>query len=120
MSDADSLHPLHSESDWEAALEHSEDTPVLVYKHSSTCPVSGQAHEEVEELIGNDTLPVYKVVVQEERAISNQIESDLEVRHETPQAILLHDRDPVFDTSHFDVTAATIRQELNRPPFTTE
>lgn len=120
MSDADSLRPLHSESDWEAALAHSEDTPVLIYKHSSACPVSGQAHEEVEELTTDDTLPVYKVVVQEHRAISNQIEDDLSIRHETPQVILLHDRSPIYDTSHFDVSAATIRQELNRPPIATE
>lgn len=117
---SDDFRPLHSESDWQTALEHSEDTPVLIYKHSSACPVSGQAHDEVQELITDDTLPVYKVVVQEHREISNQIEDDLGIRHETPQAILLHNRNPVFDTSHFDVSAATIRQELNRPPIATE
>ncbi len=117
---SDSFRPLHSESDWHAAREHSNDTAVLIYKHSSSCPVSGQAHEEMEELLDDDTLPAYKVVVQEHREVSNQIETDLDVRHETPQAILLYNNEPVFDTSHFDVSAATIRQELNRPPIATE
>lgn len=117
---SDSFHPLHSESDWTTARERSDETPVLIYKHSAACPVSTQAHEEIEDLIADGTLPVYKVVVQEHRSISDQIEADLNIRHETPQAILLHNGDPVFDTSHFDVAAATIRQELNRPPIVNE
>jgi bacillithiol system protein YtxJ len=112
---SDPFRPLTSDAEWEAALDASEDAPVLIFKHSSACPVSAQAHEEMADLADADEVPIYKVVVQSHRAASNAIEDDLGVRHETPQAILLDDREAVFDTSHFDVTADTMRQTLQRP-----
>lgn len=117
---ADAFHSLDSESAWTRALEHSDNTPVLIYKHSATCPVSSSAQTEVEEVQSDEPLPVYRVVVQEHRSVSNTIEDDLGIRHETPQVILLHERTPVFDTSHFDVSAETLRQELNHLPVSSE
>lgn len=113
MSDAP-LTPLDSDADWDDALAQSEQTPVLVFKHSSACPVSGKAHTEMTQLAEDEDVPVYKVVVQENRSVSDTIETDLDIRHETPQVILLHDASPVFDTSHFNVTADTLREELRR------
>lgn len=115
MSDTP-FHALASDTDWEDALSQSENTPVLVFKHSSTCPVSSKAHDEMETLVEEDSVPAYKVVVQDHRPISDAIEDDLGIRHETPQAILLDDRTPVFDTSHFNVTVDTLRKELHRTP----
>jgi len=116
MSDAP-FHSLDTEADWTNALEQSTDTPVLVFKHSSTCPVSGNANMEMTELAGEDLVPIYRVVVQEHRAVSDAIASELDVRHETPQAILLREKEPVYDTSHFNVTADTLREELRRHPL---
>jgi bacillithiol system protein YtxJ len=107
-----SLHALTSTSEWETARNHSKETPVLIYKHSSACPVSAKARGEVEELVETEDLPVYEVVVQTHREVSDTIEADLDLRHETPQAILLRDGRVTFDASHFDVTADAIRTEL--------
>jgi bacillithiol system protein YtxJ len=117
---ADAFHSLDSESAWTAALEHSDETPVLIYKHSATCPVSTSAQAEVEAVQSDASLPVYRVVVQEHRAVSNTIEDALGIRHETPQVILLHEQTPVFDTSHFDVTAEILYDELQRLPVSSE
>jgi bacillithiol system protein YtxJ len=116
----DSFRPLTSASAWADAQDASEDAPVLVFKHSSACPVSAQAQDELEELAEDTELPVYRVVVQESRSVSDAIEADLDVRHETPQAILLRDRRPVFDASHFDVTAEAIRDALSTPSVSAE
>lgn len=113
MSDTPFL-PLTSDSDWAEARAHSADTPILVFKHSSACSVSAQAHTEMTELATEVDIPIYKVVVQNHRAVSNIIETELGVRHETPQTILLHEQSAVFDTSHFNVTADTLREELRR------
>jgi len=112
---ADSMNALTSTSEWETARNHSKDTPVLIYKHSSACPVSGKAHGEVEDLVEQEDVPVYKVVVQTHRGVSDAIEADLDLRHETPQIILLRDGEVVYDASHFDVTAEAIRTELKQP-----
>jgi len=107
---------LAGDADWTEALERSEDTPVLIFKHSSACPVSAEANQEVQALAQSDDVPVYRVVVQKNRAVSDDIAEMLGVRHETPQAIVVRNREPVFDTSHFNVTAETLREELRRVP----
>jgi len=117
---ADAFQSLDSESAWTTALEHSDDTPVLIYKHSATCPVSTSAQAEVESVQAASSIPVYRVVVQQHRAVSDTIEDDLGIRHETPQVILLHEQEPTFDTSHFDVTAETLHDELQRLPVSSE
>lgn len=112
MSDS-TLHTLRDETDWTDALSHSVEEPVVVFKHSSTCSMSGRAEEEIRTLADEVDLPICKVVVQENRALSDTIEERLGVRHETPQAIILSDRSSVFDTSHFDVTVETLREALD-------
>jgi bacillithiol system protein YtxJ len=104
---------LTSDSEWDDARTASEEALVLIFKHSNACPVSAQADGEMAQFAEEADLPVYKVVVQEHRSVSNTVEADLDVRHETPQVILLQDRRPVFDTSHFEVTADTIRDALS-------
>lgn len=114
------FHPLKSQSDWEAARAASEEAPVLLFKHSSACPVSARALDEMATLATETNLPAYKVVVQDARPVSNAIEAALDVRHETPQAILLRDGQPIFHTSHFDVTAETLRDELPTPSVSSD
>lgn len=113
MSDAH-IRMLATKTDWKDALKRSNDTPVLIFKHSSVCPVSAKAKREITQFAEEQDVPVYQVVVQQNRSVSNDIETDLNVRHETPQALLLHDESSVFDASHFDVTADTLRTELDR------
>jgi bacillithiol system protein YtxJ len=113
MSDTPFL-PLTSDSDWAEAREHSANTPIIIFKHSSACSVSAQADAELSELAQEVDVPIYKVIVQNHRAVSNIIETELGIRHETPQTIVLHEQSPVFDTSHFNVTADTLREELRR------
>ena len=119
MSDSP-FHPLTSESDWADALSHSEDELVVVYKHSSACSVSTKANREMSKLAKQFPVPIYKVVVQNNRAISDTIADTLDIRHETPQAIVLQDGSPLFDTSHFNVTVDTLREELRRVAITND
>lgn len=107
------FRPLTNEKEWKEALSHSTDQPVLLFKHSNACPVSGQAHQEMLDLAESENVPTYKLVVQESRSVSDEIADALGIRHETPQAIILKDREPTFDTSHFDVTAETLREAID-------
>ena len=112
MSDAP-FYSLASEADWSEAWSRSEEEPVLLFKHSAACPVSGSANQEMHTLAEETNVPVYKLVVQESRSLSDEIADTLGVRHETPQAIVLDEKEPVFDTSHFDVTADTVQEAVH-------
>ncbi len=119
MSDAP-FRSLSSEADWADAQSRSDEQPVLLFKHSSACPVSSKADQEMRQLVENDELPIYKLVVQESRALSDEIADTLGIRHETPQAVILYQKEPVFDTSHFDVTAEALREAIRSATASTE
>jgi bacillithiol system protein YtxJ len=116
----DPFQPLASDADWADAQARSEEQPVLVFKHSAACPVSGSANQEMRQLAEDDEVPVYKLVVQQSRALSDEIADTLGVRHETPQAILLDGKESVFNTSHFDVTTETLREALRSVTLSAE
>lgn len=118
MPDHTPFIALDTTTDWQSALQHSEQEPIVIYKHSAACGISARARRLMQNLIEEGDPPVYEVVVQQARSVSNEIESHLGVRHETPQVIILHNREPVYDTSHSRIRPESIRDHLaaeNRP-----
>lgn len=110
MSDTP-FRSLDALDDWTAAREASSSQPVVIFKHSSICPTSARANDEMQSL-SNADVPVYRVVVQEARDVSDAIADDLDIRHETPQVIVLSGGSPVFDTSHHRVREEAVREAL--------
>lgn len=101
---------------FEDALQESHSRQVLVFKHSATCPISSEAHEQWMSVVNDpETTPApihTYLIVQEDRPVSNEIAERLGVRHESPQAILLHHGQPVWHTSHLAITRSALQQAL--------
>ena len=111
MSTQGPFRPLATEEDLQDALRQSDEEPVVLYKHSNACSISAQAQDEMKSLISSDDgPPVYQLVVQEARNVSDRISEHFSIRHETPQAIVVADGEPIFNASHQDVTAASVSQ----------
>ena len=56
----------------------------------------------------------YKVItVQSHRNVSDTAARRFGIRHETPQAILLRDGRPVWNASHFSITADALGRVLS-------
>ncbi len=88
---------------------------VLIYKHSPLCGISFRAREEVERYVsGMDAVPVYIVDVIRQRPLSRYIAEQLQIRHESPQAILLHLGMPVWHDSHSRVTAQILAEAITK------
>jgi bacillithiol system protein YtxJ len=82
-----------------------------IFKHSTRCEISAQADREVAALAAElPDLAVYRVLVVEDRPVSNAITAALEVPHASPQAILLREGRPVWVGSHWDITREALRQ----------
>ena len=95
------MQSLKSPEDVSAMFERSNTEPVFLYKHSASCPVSFYARQEVEAAAENH--PVYMVVVQHSRELSNELAVRLAVRHETPQLILLENEEARGMLSHGEI-----------------
>lgn len=86
----------------------SNEKPVVLFKHSVTCPISADVYHEV----SNADADINLIVVQSARDISNAIAERTGIRHESPQAIVLKDGKAVYHASHYDVTADEISENL--------
>lgn len=87
----------------------------LIFKHSTTCPISGAANERVTKFIeaqGASAPDFYMVRVIESRDLSIRIAERFEVTHESPQIILVKEGKAVWSTSHEDITAEEILKAL--------
>lgn len=99
------------------ALKASADKPVLVFKHSTQCPISGAAYRRMAKYLekaGDDAPPFYFVKVIERRPVSQGIARKLDVKHESPQLILLKDNKAVWSTSHHAITSEALTEALDK------
>ena len=104
--------PVESAAALAQLIERSREAPVVLFKHSLTCPISARAHREMACLTSDSVGEVALVVVQRGRAGSNLVEDETGVRHESPQAIILRDGRAVWSASHFDITAAAVERAV--------
>ncbi len=91
------------------------DAPVaLLYKHSTRCPISAVAHEEIVALLDErpDT-PVWLLDVNVHASLSHEVARRLGLEHHSPQAILLTHGRPGWHATHFQVRAADIARQLD-------
>jgi bacillithiol system protein YtxJ len=100
--------PVADEQALESLFTLSDSQPVIIFKHSSTCPISAAAHREMSRVAADVSL----VVVQRARDLSREIESRTGLRHESPQVIVLRKGQAVWNASHFDITAGAVEQAV--------
>lgn len=100
---------LTSDDDLAAAFERSKKQPVLVLKHSLTCPVSTAALREYEKFLENQAdLDANLIEIQNQRPLSNAVAERTGVRHESPQAILLENGEVSWHASHWEITTKSL------------
>jgi bacillithiol system protein YtxJ len=102
--------PVDDTKALEELLVRSHTEPVIVFKHSTTCPVSAAAYAEMSE-VSND---VSLVVVQRARDVSREIEARTGLRHESPQAIILRNGEVVWNASHWSIKAVAVETAIRQ------
>ncbi|MBS4006836.1 MAG: bacillithiol system redox-active protein YtxJ [Clostridium sp.] len=97
----------------EQVLSAAKNKPLLVFKHSSTCPISARAHREVDKFLASDApeeILACAVVVQTARNVSDAVAAKTGVRHETPQVLLIREGQCVWNTSHRSITLESLQE----------
>ncbi|QAY67178.1 bacillithiol system redox-active protein YtxJ [Paenibacillus protaetiae] len=110
------LREIQTIEEWNSALEGSNGHPLVVFKHSTTCPVSANAYREFNDYLSDkprSDADYVLVKVIESRPVSNQIAEDTAVKHESPQIMLIENKQKVWTTSHWSVTKAHITAVLD-------
>ena len=109
---ATNFAPVTDAGELDALLARSHDAPVVLFKHSTTCPISARAHRQMAELSAEVAGRIALVVVQRARELSRRVAEQTGIQHESPQTIILRNGQAVWSASHFDITAEAVAQAV--------
>ena len=105
---------LNSMDQLENIIEESKENPVLIYKHSTRCSISGMAMDRLERSWGTElgSIKTYYLDLISYRDISNAVAETFKVYHESPQIILVKNGEAVHDASHMSISTSHLNSHL--------
>ncbi len=100
---------LNNADQLDELFEVSNRKPVIIFKHSTTCPISANVYDEVK----NVDSTIFLITVQKAKNISTAIAEKTGIKHESPQAIILRNGKSVYTASHYDITSSGLTSEIS-------
>ncbi len=95
-------------------IDLSSEKPFLLFKYSTRCGLSLQAHEKLKEWdFKAFDLDIYFLDLIKHRDVSNYIAEKFQVIHQSPQVLLLSKGKIVYHTSHHQINNLQIQQYLD-------
>lgn len=86
---------------------------VLIFKHSTRCPISSMALSRVENKWNDDPkIPIYYLDLIKYREISNKIAETFDVEHQSPQVLLIKNGQCFYNTSHSSINVSDILEAI--------
>ena len=106
---------IESESDLNKLIEESfkDNIGVAIFKHSTRCSISSVAKRRLSTTWKfNEELPIYLLDLIAFRDISNLIAEKLNVRHESPQLLVVKDGKCVYNATHLSISVKDLSAQL--------
>jgi bacillithiol system protein YtxJ len=95
--------PLKTETQLGEILENSITKPQLIFKYSSRCSLSDMIKERLEMEETPPGIDFHFLDLIRYRSLSNKIATDLAVHHQSPQVLLVMNKECVFEESHLGI-----------------
>ncbi len=108
-------HALTEEKQLEEIEKESDSQPVVIFKHSTRCGISRMVLNNFErsyDLPKDEEVKLYFLDLLANRDTSNAVASRFGVRHESPQMIILKNREVVHHSSHQSIEVQNIKDQL--------
>lgn len=107
-------NPITTAQDVLTIIENSVEKPQIIFKDSVTCGISAYAKERL--VSGNDLLIAKAdfnyLDLLSYRSVSNFIADELNVIHQSPQIIVLKNKEVVYRVSHHSIQPEEIAKWL--------
>jgi bacillithiol system protein YtxJ len=105
---------MDGETRWEEALASSFHKPVLLFKHSTRCPLSSMALNRLKGLdrAFYDQADFYYLDLIAHRSLSTQMAEHFGVQHESPQVLWVEQGQCQYHASHMDIRPAALMARL--------
>ena len=103
---------LKSNSQIKEIVEKSKAKPQVIFKHSTRCSISAMAKGRLERGLAPGNADFYFLDLINYRNISNQVSSEFDVSHESPQILVIRNGECVYDESHGSITMDEIKEQV--------
>lgn len=104
-------NPIQSEQDLENAVKKSYEQKVAIFKHSTSCFISKTVlknfEKEIESAEENNTV-LYFLDLLAYRNLSNKIAEDFNIRHESPQLLVIENGKVINNASHQNISISQL------------
>jgi bacillithiol system protein YtxJ len=104
--------PLKDEAGLETIKVKSADQPQVIFKHSTRCGTSSMIKNRLEKARSTVQLDFHFLDLIAHRALSNKIAEDFNIRHESPQVLLIKNGACVYDESHNGISMDEIIENI--------
>lgn len=105
---------LASQGDLKELIEKSYDKPQVIYKHSTRCGRCTRVKHQLEDAATPENIDFHYLDLWKHRDLSNQIAADFNIRHESPQVILLVNGRPAFHANHWKISMQDLQEEATK------
>lgn len=95
----------------EEIKELSASKPQVIFKHSTRCSISSVAKSRLERATTPPNIDFYYLDLISFKDISGKIATDFSVHHESPQILLIKNRECVYDESHSGINMDDIKEQ---------
>ena len=102
------FRPIADVAALESLLTLSASEAVVVFLHDPYCPVSADAHEEMERVAGGS----WVIDVSRQHDLKKEIAARTKVRHESPQVFVLKDGRATWNASHYKITKDAVEKAV--------
>ena len=87
---------------------------IFIFKHSTRCGISRIVKKQFEKLLlqNKNNIKVYYLDLLKYRNVSDAVSEVFQVRHQSPQLLIIRNEVAVKHASHYDITTISINKYL--------
>ncbi len=108
-------YDLENEAEVKELSAASEKKLIVIFKHSTRCGISRMALRKFEreyDLAEDVPVRLYYLDLIKNRAVSNAVAEEFNVHHESPQLIILKNKQVAHQASHQDINVESLKNLL--------
>lgn len=113
------MKEIFTEKEVDQLLSDSYQKPVLILKHSTTCPISANAFKAFQQFVEGIEHEAQKidfamVKVIESRPASLYLADKVGVKHQSPQVLLIENGSAIWDDSHWQISTKNLAKAVDQ------
>ncbi|WP_028595765.1 bacillithiol system redox-active protein YtxJ [Paenibacillus assamensis] len=113
------MKTITTHEELQQGIQRSHEGTFVIFKHSTRCPVSSSANEEMKHVVDvfePKGISFGLIYVVENRDVSLACADQLSIKHESPQVLVLKDGQVVWHDSHYRIRYDNVEQVLTTTP----